>query len=154
MQGSLYSHFFVPTEPIISHFFEYFLVYLRRAISKGLRLWAMADVYGRARNWCITFNNYTPEDYTRACQTKCRYIVVGRETGDNGTPHLQIYVEFDKPMTMRAAQAAVFATEEMPGRGCLAHMEHRRGSAFQLSYLPDGRKRLTVWPYTTVPDSP
>lgn len=48
------------------------------------------------RNWCFTWNNY-PENYRATLATgfgtKSKYIYQ-QEKGDNGTPHLQGYVEF------------------------------------------------------------
>lgn len=45
----------------------------------------------RAKYWCFTLNNYTPEnvDFLSAPIAGVDYIVFGRETGENGTPHLQ-----------------------------------------------------------------
>lgn len=50
----------------------------------------------RNRKWCITLNNYTSEEYDAMTQyfssKKYKYII-GKEMGENKTPHLQIYVE-------------------------------------------------------------
>lgn len=54
----------------------------------------------RARNYCVTLNNYTEEDYKNFCECKCKYIVVGKEVGKSGTPHLQTYVEFSEGISM------------------------------------------------------
>lgn len=47
-----------------------------------------------ARNLCFTLNNYTDEEYKALIVLECKYIVIGKEVGENGTPHLQGYVEF------------------------------------------------------------
>lgn len=45
----------------------------------------------RAKNWCFTLNNYTPDDVDRLSSQLdgVGYLIFGRETGDSGTPHLQ-----------------------------------------------------------------
>lgn len=49
-----------------------------------------------SKRWCATWNNY-PEDamhlITRCLRSEDHYIV-GKEVGESGTPHLQMYFEF------------------------------------------------------------
>lgn len=51
----------------------------------------MPSVGPRAKNWCFTKNNYTPEDLDRLSipLEGVEYLVFGKETGASGTPHLQ-----------------------------------------------------------------
>lgn len=46
------------------------------------------------RNYCFTLNNWTEEEYLALKKIEFVYMVVGKETGTTGTPHLQGYVEF------------------------------------------------------------
>lgn len=51
-----------------------------------------------AKRWCFTLNNYTTEDCSSIVlkfQEEATLWVIGREKGDEGTPHLQGYVEFE-----------------------------------------------------------
>ena len=46
----------------------------------------------KCRAYCFTLNNYTPEEYNAIINTNYDYIVVGKEVGESGTPHLQGFV--------------------------------------------------------------
>lgn len=52
-----------------------------------------------SKYWCFTFNNYSKEDLetleTNFKSLNIKYII-GEEIGENGTPHLQGYIESDK----------------------------------------------------------
>lgn len=50
------------------------------------------DPKKKNREWVFTLNNWTPEEYEKLVTSKFRYLVVGKETGKNGTPHLQGYI--------------------------------------------------------------
>ncbi|AXH74083.1 MAG: putative viral replication protein [Incitativirus reperis] len=49
---------------------------------------------GQYRRWCFTLNNYSEEQAESVKKIECKYIVVGKEVGESGTPHLQGYIEF------------------------------------------------------------
>lgn len=56
----------------------------------------------RARNYCFTLNNYTPEEEAAVSAWECKYLVFGKEVGESGTPHLQGYVCFENQKTVSA----------------------------------------------------
>lgn len=63
----------------------------------------------KARGYCFTINNYTVDD--TECVNKlskdCRYIIVGREVGENGTPHYQGYVFFENPRSFSGVKKLI-----------------------------------------------
>jgi len=54
------------------------------------------------RRWCYTLNNYTEEEEQALNSCDSAYHIVGKEIGENGTPHLQGYFVF-KTMKRLAA---------------------------------------------------
>lgn len=57
-------------------------------------------VVGRYRGWCFTLNNFTEEEYETLLGTVCQYIVIGKETGESGTPHLQGFLYFENKKSL------------------------------------------------------
>lgn len=61
----------------------------------------------QAKRWCFTINNYTDVDISGMHLrdvgnrgNKITYMVYGLEVGDQGTPHIQGYLEVDKKCAM------------------------------------------------------
>lgn len=53
------------------------------------------------RNVCFTINNPSEEDKTLLATLPTTYSVIGNETGESGTPHLQGYVELQSRMRIQ-----------------------------------------------------
>lgn len=47
----------------------------------------------RSRSWIVVINNYTEEERQTMLGYDCaQFVIVGKEVGENGTPHLQGYI--------------------------------------------------------------
>lgn len=78
----------------------------------------------RSRNWCFTLNNYTEHDIDRLNEQNIlnyTYITYGKEIGEQGTHHLQGYVEFKNAKDLKTLK-------KFNDR---AHWEKRRGKQEQ-----------------------
>lgn len=80
----------------------------------------------QARYWIGTLNNpdCSPTEFVAKAEklTKFKFIILQLERGENGTPHFQFYLEFEKPKRL------MFLKNNLSDRG---HYEKRRGSAQQ-----------------------
>lgn len=77
-----------------------------------------------SRNWCFTLNNYSETNVQSLKNEKCNYIVFGYEVGENGTPHLQGYIEYSSAVKMATLK------KRLKDR---IHWEVRKGTAKQAS---------------------
>lgn len=84
----------------------------------------------QTKYWVFTLNNPTAEEEGEIEQfldegSKATYVVLGRERGENGTPHLQGYIEL-------ANRARLAGVKKLPGLS-RAHWEPRRGTGEEAS---------------------
>ncbi len=77
----------------------------------------------RARSWCYTLNNPTPQELDALPLFVSTYHVYGQETGDSGTDHVQGYVEFETRKTLGKVKKILVR----------AHWEKRNGTPLQAS---------------------
>lgn len=81
----------------------------------------------QSKYWVFTINNYTEDDERRLGglhPEQADYLVYGYEQGEEGTPHLQGYIELKKRARLPGAKRIV---------GPRAHLETRRGTGSQAS---------------------
>lgn len=79
----------------------------------------------RARGFCYTLNNYTSDEVLalrNLNNSQVRYHIFGRETGSEGTPHLQGFIYFNTARRFRPT------LRRLPER---VHLEVMRGSPEQ-----------------------
>ena len=58
----------------------------------------------KSRRWCFTVNNYTPDDERLMQTLPCKYMVYGKEIGENGTHHMQGFTIFNSTKTLVAVK--------------------------------------------------
>ncbi|QMW68681.1 replication-associated protein [Crucivirus-152] len=93
-----------------------------------------------ARNWCFTVNNWKEADLdvlkTLGTGTQVKYMVVGKEVGESGTPHLQGFVVFQKTERFGAVKKVL-------PPGC--HIEKAKGTwEHNLAYCTKEDKEALV----------
>lgn len=83
-----------------------------------------------ARNWCFTLNNFDEADLERFDDlgsnigSTIKYLIIGREIGENGTSHLQGFIQFTKKIRLSQVKGYV---------GARSHVEVMRGTSTQAS---------------------
>lgn len=93
-----------------------------------------------AKNWCFTLNNYSENDIMLIERSfedgHFNYVVYGKEVGENGTPHLQGYVQCKKKLRMAQLKQMI---------GARVHLEVARGTASQASDYCKKEGNFTVF---------
>lgn len=83
----------------------------------------MPAAASQGTRWCFTLNNYTEEEYRSVISIPSKYIIVGKEVGEGGTPHLQGFVVFTGAKRLNAVRRLIPR----------AHLELARGTSEQAS---------------------
>lgn len=61
----------------------------------------------KSRAYCFTLNNYTEEEYLSVTSLESKYLVVGKEKGESGTPHLQGFIYFENPRGFNSVKKSI-----------------------------------------------
>ncbi|WGN90617.1 replication associated protein [Banfec circovirus 1] len=93
-----------------------------------------------AYRWCFTVNNWTEEEYgliLSTCESSVKYLIIAKEVGERGTPHLQGFVNFKKKVRRSTLM-------KQPGF-TRAHVEPARGTDHQnQAYCQKSGKYLEI----------
>ncbi|AXH75585.1 MAG: putative viral replication protein [Uewvirus yahnais] len=76
-----------------------------------------------SKDWVFTLNNYNEEDKELIEGIDCQYVIYGKEVGENGTPHLQGFIQNHNRKRLPAMKKLIPR----------AHWEPRRGSPITAS---------------------
>jgi hypothetical protein len=78
--------------------------------------------------WCFTLNNYTEDECSQLKvlgeSGDCKYLIVGKEIGEKGTPHLQCFLQ------LRAKKTFGGLTAILPKRCAKVRPMYRRSNPF------------------------
>jgi len=89
----------------------------------------------KTRNAVFTWNNYTVEnvEYLKNIPAdKCDYIIFGFEIGaENGTPHLQGYIEFSTPLAESTIKARLDPTLKKKSTVSIGKPIYRKGEKYE-----------------------
>jgi len=81
----------------------------------------MPSINTRVTSYCFTLNNYTKEEELSLQKLNYKYLIYGKEIGENGTHHLQGYIHYHKSTRFSAVK------NDIPR----AHVEKRKGTSKQ-----------------------
>lgn len=73
----------------------------------------------QGKRWCFTLNNPTSDEYEAITSLDCKYLVVGKEVGSNGTAHLQGFIVLSSNKRFNAIKRYL---------GARCHIELARGT--------------------------
>ncbi len=80
---------------------------------------------GVSKKWIFTLNNYTVSEEKKIEGLECAHIVVGKEIGESGTPHLQGYINYRQAHRFTAVKRDI---------GIRAHIEICRATDAAINY--------------------
>lgn len=95
-----------------------------------------------AKHYAFTLNNYTEDELSRlsVLPDGCKFLLFGKEKGDNDTPHLQGIVGFCKRRTLSQAKAIISDRAHLEvARSVLASIKYCRkdGDVTELGDIPE-----------------
>jgi len=103
----------------------------------------------RARHWCFTMNNYTPEDLDRlsSLSGQVDYLIYGKEVSNTGTPHLQGYVCFRSRKRLSQCVTILGQCHFSVTRCVQASIEYckKDGEFLELGTPPKGERRINQY---------
>lgn len=70
-----------------------------------------------SRRWCFTVNNWSQEELDTLLALQVIYLIIGKEVGENNTPHLQGFVILPKPQRLSALKKINLRAHWEPARG-------------------------------------
>lgn len=82
----------------------------------------------QAKHWAFTLNNYSEQEYEALCaidQERTPYLILGKETGETGTPHIQGHAYFRTKISAQRAKAIL---------GSRVHLEVARDPCRSIEY--------------------
>lgn len=80
-------------------------------------------VQKKCRGYVFTLNNWTEDEYEKIKKISCDYLIIGKETGESGTPHLQGFIYKKSVLTFNGIKKSIPR----------AHIEAMKGTAEQAS---------------------
>ena len=95
----------------------------------------------KSRSFCFTINNYNELELNQLKDIVCKYIIIGDEIGESGTPHLQGYISFVNPISFESLK------RQMPR----AHISVANGTAEQNTQYCS--KEKIIYQYGIMPKS-
>lgn len=104
----------------------------------------------RVTRFVFTLNNWTEEEYDFLTEFPCKWMVVGKEVGENGTPHLQgacilgSQWSFSKLKTLTGFKRAHIESMNGTPEDSLAYCTKQDSDAFVKGTLPTPGKRTDV----------
>lgn len=98
----------------------------------------------KGKRWCFTLNNYTVQNVqdVRTYSKKLAGIIFSKEVGENGTPHLQGYMEFKSQTRMETIKKGMNCNH--------VHLEKAKGNREDniIYCSKDGEVVERTFPYT------